>query len=72
MMYINASECVDCGACEPACPSEAIYYEDDLPENLRAFADANRAFFDELGNPGGARKAGKQTHDAGPAVAIPR
>jgi ferredoxin len=72
MMYINGSECVDCGACEPVCPSEAIFYEDDLPQELRPFADANRTFFDRLGNPGGARKVGKQTHDAGPAAAIVR
>jgi ferredoxin len=71
MMYINVNECVDCGACEPACPTEAIYYEDNLPENLRKFADANRAFFDKLGNPGGARKVGKQTNDVGPAAEIP-
>src|SRR5699024_8510136 len=31
MLYIHPDECVDCGACEPVCPVEAIYYEDDLP-----------------------------------------
>ena len=30
-LYINPNECVDCGACEPVCPTEAIFYEDDLP-----------------------------------------
>ena len=29
MLYIHPDECVDCGACEPVCPVEAIYYEDD-------------------------------------------
>ena len=29
-LYIHPDECVDCGACEPVCPVEAIYYEDDL------------------------------------------
>ena len=28
-LYIHPDECVDCGACEPVCPVEAIYYEDD-------------------------------------------
>ncbi len=30
MLYIHPDECVDCGACEPVCPVEAIYYEDDV------------------------------------------
>ena len=30
-LYIHPDECVDCGACEPVCPVEAIFYEDDLP-----------------------------------------
>ena len=34
MLYIHPDECVDCGACEPVCPVEAIYYEDDLPEQM--------------------------------------
>ena len=33
MLYIHPDECVDCGACEPACPVEAIFFEDDLPSN---------------------------------------
>ena len=24
-MYINPEECIDCGACEPVCPSDAIF-----------------------------------------------
>ena len=32
MLYIHPDECVDCGACEPVCPVEAIYYEDDVPD----------------------------------------
>jgi NAD-dependent dihydropyrimidine dehydrogenase PreA subunit len=35
MLYIHPDECVDCGACEPVCPVEAIYYEDDTPESPR-------------------------------------
>lgn len=68
MMYINADECVDCGACEPACPTEAIFYEDDLAEDMLVFRDANIAFFDAIGSPGGAKKVGKLDHDAGPAA----
>ena len=30
-LYIDPDECIDCGACEPACPVEAIFSEYDLP-----------------------------------------
>ncbi|EUA34669.1 ferredoxin [Mycobacterium xenopi 3993] len=36
---------MDCGACEPVCPVEAIYYEDDLPEELQPYLADNAAFF---------------------------
>ncbi len=59
MLYIHPDECVDCGACEPVCPVEAIFYEDDLPDKWRDYTQANVDFFDELGSPGGASKVGK-------------
>jgi ferredoxin len=33
MLYIHPDECIDCGACVPACPVEAIYPEADVPES---------------------------------------
>ena len=57
-LYIHPDECVDCGACEPVCPVEAIYYEDDLPEEWADYYKANVEFFDEIGSPGGAAKVG--------------
>ena len=41
MLYIHPDECIDCGACEPACPVEAIYSEDDLPEGEEAWIQIN-------------------------------
>jgi len=29
MLYINPDECIDCGACLPECPVEAIYEDED-------------------------------------------
>ena len=58
MLYIHPDECVDCGACEPVCPVEAIFYEDDTPEEWKGYYDANVHFFDDLGSPGGAAKMG--------------
>ena len=31
MLFIDPDECIDCGACEPECPVNAIYPEDSLP-----------------------------------------
>ncbi len=54
MLYIHPVECVDCGACEPVCPVEAIFFEEDLSESAEAFTAINAEFFAELGSPGGA------------------
>ena len=56
MLYIQPDECIDCGACEPACPVEAIYPETFLPADFKPFTEANAGFFEltGLGAPGGA------------------
>ncbi len=51
MLYIHPDECVDCGACEPFCPVEAIFYEDDVPDQWAQFTAENAKFFDQLGSP---------------------
>jgi NAD-dependent dihydropyrimidine dehydrogenase PreA subunit len=71
MLYIHPDECVDCGACEPVCPVEAIFYEDDVPENWRDYQAANVEFFAELGSPGGALKVGKTANDPPFIAALP-
>ncbi len=63
MLYIHPDECVDCGACEPACPEEAIFYALDVPKKWRAFTQANAEFFAELGSPGGAGGTGRAGND---------
>jgi NAD-dependent dihydropyrimidine dehydrogenase PreA subunit len=63
MLYIHPDECVDCGACEPVCPVEAIYYEDDLPEQFTNYYAVNVEFFKEIGSPGGASKTGPLPFD---------
>jgi NAD-dependent dihydropyrimidine dehydrogenase PreA subunit len=64
MLYIHPDECVDCGACEPVCPVEAIFYEDDVPAQWKDYVGANYEFFEDLGSPGGASKIGKVAKDA--------
>jgi len=34
-LYINPDECIDCGACEPECPVEAILPEDEVPADQK-------------------------------------
>ena len=71
MLYIHPDECVDCGACEPVCPVEAIYYEDDVPDQWKDFYNANVEFFEDLGSPGGAAKTGKINKDHPLVAALP-
>lgn len=40
-LAINPDECIDCGACVPECPVEAIYDEDELPEKWEKYKDIN-------------------------------
>ena len=71
MLYIQPDECVDCGACEPVCPVEAIYYEDDVPADQSEYYDINVKFFDTIGSPGGAARMGKIDGDHPAIVALP-
>jgi NAD-dependent dihydropyrimidine dehydrogenase PreA subunit len=79
-LYIHPDECVDCGACEPVCPVEAIYYEDDLPEELQPYQPDNAAFFfdtlpgrdEPLGSPGGAAKIGPLDVDTPLVASLPK
>lgn len=71
MLYIHPDECVDCGACEPVCPVEAIFYEDDVPHEWWDYTGANAAFFDDLDSPGGAASLGPQDFDAQLVAVLP-
>ena len=46
MLYIDPDECIDCGACEPECPVEAIFAEEDMPENQGRFVEINTKYFE--------------------------
>jgi len=41
MLYIHPDECIDCEACVPECPVEAIFHEDDLPEEMKEYVQIN-------------------------------
>ncbi len=40
-LVIDPDECIDCNICVPECPIEAIYAEDDLPEDQQQFLQIN-------------------------------
>ena len=41
MLVINPDECIDCALCEPECPIEAIYSEDEVPEDQIEYIELN-------------------------------
>ncbi len=40
-LVIDPDECIDCSLCEPECPVNAIYAEDDLPQDQNHFLELN-------------------------------
>jgi NAD-dependent dihydropyrimidine dehydrogenase PreA subunit len=79
-LYIHPDECVDCGACEPVCPVEAIFYEDDVPTQWADYTKDNARFFTDvlpghdapLDSPGGAAKLGPTGADTPLVAGLPR
>src|SRR5215210_7727826 len=43
---INPEECIDCGACEPECPVEAIYPEDEVPDDMESYTTKAADYFE--------------------------
>ena len=40
-LVINPDECIDCGLCEPECPVNAIFEENELPEDQKEYLQIN-------------------------------
>ncbi|HEY2195165.1 MAG TPA: ferredoxin [Actinomycetospora sp.] len=65
-LYIHPAECIDCGACEPVCPVEAIVEARDADDEQEKFVTGDSRFFLEplpgrdasLGKPGGSKAVG--------------
>ena len=49
-LVIHPDECIDCGLCEPECPIEAIYADDELPEDQIEFIEINAKLADVYEN----------------------
>lgn len=46
-LVIDPEECIDCSLCEPECPAEAIFSEEDLPDDQQEFLDLNASLSQE-------------------------
>jgi NAD-dependent dihydropyrimidine dehydrogenase PreA subunit len=44
-LYIDPETCIDCGACEPECPVEAIFEEEYVPEKYKEFIAKNVDYY---------------------------
>jgi len=44
-MMIDPNECIDCGACIPECPVDAIFPEDTVPPDQEQWKEINLSYF---------------------------
>ncbi len=44
---IHPDECIECGSCQTACPVDAVFRDDELPEAWKKYETVNRAFFEQ-------------------------
>ena len=45
MLVIDAEECIDCGACEPECPVNAIFPEESLPPEWANYTQIDAVWY---------------------------
>jgi ferredoxin--NADP+ reductase len=45
--YIDPATCIDCGLCVPACPYNAIFPQDEVPEDFPEAIAMNATFFEQ-------------------------
>ena len=55
-LFIDPNECIDCGACEPECPVNAIFPEESLPAEWANYTAIDATWFTDKGR--GPRRAG--------------
>lgn len=61
-LFIDPEECIDCGACEPACPVAAIFAEEDVPAEQAGYTAVDALWFSDKD---GARKKLNEIKPAG-------
>jgi ferredoxin len=53
MLYIDPDACIDCEACVPECPVEAIFLDSNVPAQWTHFVALNAERVAELKSSGG-------------------
>jgi ferredoxin len=46
-LYIDPNECIDCGACEPECPVNAIFTADAVPAQWLKYTEINALWYND-------------------------
>ena len=44
-LYVNPNDCINCGACNPVCPTDSIFSLDELPADQQTFVAKNSTYF---------------------------
>ena len=51
-LFINPDECIDCAACEPVCPVDAIFPDDEVPDNETEYVEEAKNYDFDSSEPG--------------------
>ncbi len=46
-LFLDPETCIECGVCEPECPVEAIYFEEDVPKKWEHYIQINADYFNK-------------------------
>jgi ferredoxin len=66
MLYIDPADCIDCEACVPECPVEAIFAEANVPAQWASFTQLNADKAAEIKASGTGHITEKQDAQEGP------
>jgi ferredoxin len=69
MLYIDPTECIDCEACVPECPVDAIFHEANVPTQWAKYLALNAERSAALKDVAGANICEKQDAKLGPECA---
>jgi ferredoxin len=67
MLYIDPDDCIDCEACVPECPVEAIFAEANVPGQWTSFTELNKTKSAEIKAAGTGHITEKQDAKEGPS-----